>query len=345
MYHIFVKIYEVIKSTVLITGGAGFIGSHVNKLLAQKGYPTVVFDDLSTGHRGFVKWGEFFRGDLGKSADIERCLSKYKVNAVMHFAASTAVGESVSEPAKYYANNVVNTLNLLDALKTFRVKNFIFSSSAAVYGIPLKTPITENHVLAPINPYGRTKKMAEALLPDYAAAYGLKYAAFRYFNAAGADPDGELGQWYDSFSHLIPLVLDAAAGRQRALRVFGTDYDTPDGTCVRDYVHVSDLASAHVLALEYLLRGGDSAVFNLGNGRGYSVLDVILTAEKITGRKIKVIRTGRRSGDAPVSVASSSRAERTLKWKRKYARLEDIIGTAWNWHKKMAGRGQSAPVK
>ena len=299
----------------------------------------MVFDNLSTGRRGFVKWGEFFRGDLGKGRDIAGCLSKYKVNAVMHFAASTAVAESVAEPDKYYANNVVNTLNLLDALKTFGIKNLIFSSSAAVYGIPRKIPITESHVLAPINPYGRTKKMAEELLPDYAAAYGMKYAAFRYFNAAGADPDGELGQWYDSFSHLIPLVLDAAAGRERAVRVFGTDYDTPDGTCMRDYVHVSDLASAHVLALESLLGGGDSAVFNLGNGRGYSVLDVIRTAGKITGRKIRVIKTGRRSGDAPVSVASSSKAERTLKWKREYPRLEDIIGTAWNWHKKMAGPG------
>jgi len=328
----------VAKASVLITGGAGFIGSHVNKLLCQKGYKTVVFDDLSTGHRGFVRWGEFFKGDLGKSSDIGKCLSKYKVNAVMHFAASTAVGESVADPAKYYANNVVNTVNLLDALKDFGVKNFIFSSSAAVYGVPRKTPITEDHILAPINPYGKTKKMAEQLLPDYETAYGLKYASFRYFNAAGADPDCELGQWYHSFSHLIPLVLDVAAGRERAVHVFGTDYDTPDGTGVRDYVHVSDLAGAHVLALERLLAGGKSGVFNLGNGKGYSVLDVVRTAEKITGRGIKTIMTGRRSGDVAVSVASSSKAERTLKWKREYFRLEDIIGTAWNWHKKMRSR-------
>ena len=324
------------KTSVLITGGAGFIGSHVNKLLAQKGYKTVVFDNLSTGHRGFVKWGEFFKGDLGRRSDISRCLSKYNVKAVMHFAASTSVAESVSEPAKYYANNVVNTLNLLDTLKIFGVKNFIFSSSAAVYGIPQKIPIPESHVLCPINPYGETKKMVETLLPDYEAAYGMKYASFRYFNAAGADPDRELGQWYDSFSHLIPLVLDAAVGRQQSVCVFGTDYDTPDGTCVRDYVHVSDLAGAHVLALESLLAGGGSAAFNLGNGRGYSVLEVIRTVEKITGRKIKVVKAGRRNGDAPVSVASFRKAEKILKWKRKYFRLEDIIGTAWNWHTKIA---------
>lgn len=332
------------KPTVLITGGAGYIGSHVNKLLAGKGYKTVVFDNLTTGHREFVKWGKFFEGDLAKRSDIEKCLSKYRVNAVMHFSASTVVSESVADPAKYYANNVVNTINLLDALNKFGIKNFILSSSAATYGVPKTNPIIEDHSLCPINPYGNTKKIAEELLADYGAAYGFKYASLRYFNAAGADPECELGQWYDSFTHLIPLVLGAALDRKKVVKIFGTDYATPDGTCIRDYVHVCDLSRAHVLALEYLLEGGESDCFNLGNGKGHSVSEVIRAAEKVTGSKIRTIKIGRRSGDAPISVAGPRKAVKILKWVPEYVRLFDIIATAWNWHKKIAC-GDHAPGK
>ena len=320
------------KITVLITGGAGFIGSHVNKLLSQKGYRTVVFDNLSTGHRDFVKWGGFFKGDLGKRADIDRCLSKYKVGAVMHFAAFTAVGESVSDPAKYYANNVVNTLNLLDAMKTSGVKNFIFSSSAAVYGMPQKTPITESHVLAPINPYGRTKKMVEELLADYAAAYGMKYAAFRYFNAAGADPDGELGESHSPEIHVIPRAIDAATGGPQ-LQVFGDDYPTPDGTCLRDYVHVSDLADAHVLALEAMVETGHSMAYNLGTGHPHSVREVIDAVERATGRTVAWTLAPRRPGDPAMLYAAAHKAHAELHWTPRFPDLAAIVRTAWEWHR------------
>jgi UDP-glucose 4-epimerase len=335
-----VEFISMTKPIVLITGGAGYIGSHVNKLLFRKGYKTVVFDNLSTGHSEFVKSGEFFKGDLNNKSDIEKCISKYSVKTVMHFAASTAVPESVENPSKYYVNNVVNTVNLLDVVKKSGIRNFIFSSSAAVYGIPGTNPISETHLLSPINPYGNTKKIAEELISDYSTAYGLKYVSFRYFNAAGADPDGELGQWYDSFSHLIPVVLGAALDSKKAIKIFGMDYDTPDGTCIRDYIHVCDLASAHIIALEYLIGGGKSDCFNLGNGKGYSVLDVVKTAERVTGSKIRIIKTVRRGGDSPVSVAGSEKAWRILKWAPEYPSLLDIITTAWNWHRKIAGLGE-----
>ena len=319
---------------ILIVGGAGYIGSHINKLLNAHGYQTVVFDNLSTGHRSLAHWGGFFKGDLANPVDLARCFRKYNFDAVMHFAASTYVGESVSNPAKYYRNNVANTLNLLDAMRATRVKKLIFSSSCAVYGLPASLPMRENFPFSPVNPYGRTKLMMEQIMSDYAAAYDLKYAALRYFNAAGADPGGEAGELHDPETHLIPLVLDAAAGRRKDIKVFGCNYKTHDGTCVRDYVHVTDLASAHLLALRYLERGGSSGGFNLGNGKGFSVLEVIKVAEKVSNKKIKIKIVPRRPGDPAALVASSSYARRVLGWKPEYTNLETIITHAWQWHKK-----------
>ena len=319
---------------ILVVGGAGYIGSQVNKLLFTCGYKTVVFDNLSTGHRRLVRWGEFFKGDLAHTADLSHCFKKYEFSAVMHFAAFTAVGESVEDPAKYYRNNVGNTLNLLDAMRSGGVKNLIFSSSAAVYGEPVEIPIKEDHQLAPINPYGRTKLMMERAMADYSAAYGIDYIALRYFNAAGADPFGETGELHNPETHLIPLVLDAAIGRRNCITVFGANYKTPDGTCLRDYVHTADLAQAHLLALRRLERGGKSGAFNLGNGKGFSVFEVIKTAENVTGRKIPVKLAPRRLGDPAALVASSALARKVLGWKAKYIALETIIAHAWQWHKK-----------
>ena len=314
-------------------GGAGYIGSHTNKLLNAAGYKTVVFDNLSTGHRRLARWGEFFKGGLAKPADLARCFKKHRISAVMHFSAFAYVGESVTDPAKYYRNNVANTLNLLDAMRAAGVDKFIFSSSCAVYGAPAALPMRENLPFNPMSPYGRTKKMVEDILADYSAAYGLKYIALRYFNAAGADPEGETGELHDPETHLIPLVLDAAAGRRKNIKVFGGDYKTPDGTCVRDYIHVADLAQAHLLALKRLEKGGASRGYNLGNGKGFSVLKVIKTVEKVTGKKIKVQMAPRRAGDPAALVASAARARKALGWRPQYASLETIIKHAWDWHK------------
>lgn len=319
---------------ILIVGGAGYIGSHVNKLLNAHGYKTVVFDNLSTGHRCLARWGEFFKGDLTNPSELTRCFRKHSFDAVIHLSAYAYVGESVTDPAKYYRNNVANTLNLLDAMREAGVKKLIFSSSCAVYGVPASLPMRETFPFRPVNPYGRTKLMMEWIMADYAEAYGLKYAALRYFNAAGADPDGEAGEIHDPETHLIPLALDAAAGLRKYIKVFGSDYKTPDGTCVRDYIHVADLASAHLLALQYLGRGGSNGGFNLGNGKGFSVLEVIKTVEKVSGKNIKVEMASRRPGDPDALVASSSRARRVLGWKPVSPDLETIITHAWQWHKK-----------
>lgn len=319
---------------ILIVGGAGYIGSQTNKLLSRRGYKTVVFDNLSTGHRSLARWGEFFKGDLANPIDLARCFGKYHFSAVMHFAAYTYVGESVSDPGKYYRNNVSNTLNLLDAMRAAGVKKLIFSSSCAVYGLPATLPMRENFPFSPVNPYGRTKLMMEQIMADYAAAYGLKYTALRYFNAAGADPNGEIGEMHNPETHLIPLVLDAAMGRRKNIKVFGGNYKTHDGTCVRDYIHVVDLASAHMLALRYLERGGSSGGFNLGNGKGFSVLEVIKIAEKVSNKKIKIKIVPRRSGDPAALVASSLHARTVLGWKPEYTNLETIISHAWQWQKK-----------
>ncbi|HAF95782.1 MAG TPA: UDP-glucose 4-epimerase GalE [Elusimicrobia bacterium] len=319
---------------ILVTGGAGYIGSHACKALAGSGYTPVVFDNLSTGHRELVKWGGFFKGDLSDKEAILSCLKKYRPAAVMHFAAYAAVGESVVNPARYYSNNVVNTLNLLDAMRSRGVDKFIFSSSCAVYGLPRSLPINEDQPLEPVNPYGRTKRMVEEILSDYSAAYGMKYASLRYFNAAGADPDGETGEAHNPETHIIPLTLAAAMGKTPFVEIFGADYKTPDGTCLRDYVHVTDLAAAHLLALKLLMKNGKNLVLNLGNGRGFSVKEVVETARLVTGKKVKAVIRARRSGDPAELVASQAMARRVLGWKPRYTRLADIIRTAWQWHRK-----------
>ncbi len=319
---------------MLIVGGAGYIGSHANKFFTGRGYKTVVFDNLSTGHRRLARWGEFFKGDLANPADLARCFKKHKISAVMHFSAFAYVGESVTHPAKYYRNNVANTLNLLDAMRAAGVNKFIFSSTCATYGEPRQLPMTEALPFNPVNPYGRTKRMVEEILADYSVAYGLKYVALRYFNAAGASPAAEIGELHFPETHLIPLALDAAAGLRKDIKVFGGDYPTPDGTCLRDYIHVDDLASAHHLALRHLEKGGASGGFNLGNGKGFSVLQVIRTAEKVTGAKIPVVMSPRRPGDPPALVGSAARARRVLGWKPRRCKLETIIADAWRWHKK-----------
>ncbi|MDI6724353.1 MAG: UDP-glucose 4-epimerase GalE [Methanobacterium sp.] len=320
---------------ILIVGGAGYIGSHLNKEISKQGYETVVFDNLSYGHEKFVKWGNFELGDLSNINDIRSIFRKYPIDAVMHFAAFTYVGESVKDPQKYYLNNVKNTLNLLQVMLEENVKQFVFSSTCATYGNPVEIPITENHPQNPINPYGRGKLIVEQVLKDYSQAYGLKYASLRYFNAAGADPEGEVGELHDPETHLIPLILDVAAGKRDDIKIFGTDYNTPDGTCIRDYIHVTDLADAHILALKYLQDGGESDVFNLGNGNGFSVKEVIETARKITDKNIRAVEDERRPGDPPILVGSSDKAKKVLKWKPKYDDLDKIIETAWNWHKKL----------
>ncbi len=323
---------------ILVIGGAGYIGSHINKLLNKKGYKTAVFDNLIYGHRELVKWGDFILGDLADIEQIRLVFKKNPIKAVMHFAALAYVGESVEDPQKYYINNVANTLNILQIMREFDVKHFIFSSTCATYGNPVKTPISEDHPQNPINPYGQSKLMVEKILSDYSNAYGLKYVALRYFNAAGADADNEIGEWHEPETHLIPLVLDAAIDKRENIKIFGTNYDTPDSTCIRDYIHVTDLADAHILALEYLFNGGKSDVFNLGNGNGFSVMEVIETARRITGREIVSVASPRRPGDPAVLVGSARKATEILNWKPQYFELNNIIETAWYWHQKYQGK-------
>ncbi len=319
---------------ILVVGGAGYIGSQVNKHLNRNGFETVVFDNLSTGFRRLACYGDFFEGDLKNHEDLEKCFEKYKIAAVMDFAAFASVGESVKDPARYYRNNVVNTINLLDAMREYGIKKLIFSSTCATYGEVPPELLRETQPQNPVNPYGRTKLIMEMAMKDYSSAYGLKFAALRYFNAAGADPECEVGELHNPETHLIPLVLDAASGRRPCISVFGNDYNTPDGTCIRDYIHTEDLAQAHRLALQHLLSGGDNVIFNLGNGQGYSVLDIIKAAEKVTGIKIPVEMAGRRAGDPDFLVGSSELIKNKLGWNPQYARLEKIIEHAWAWHQK-----------
>ncbi|HLA28911.1 MAG TPA: UDP-glucose 4-epimerase GalE [Syntrophales bacterium] len=319
---------------ILIAGGAGYIGSHANKLFNQRGYETVVFDNLVYGHRSFVRWGDFVLGDLADRDQLRFCFRQYSIEAVMHFCAFAYVGESVTDPAKYYRNNVVNALNLLDTMREFHVPYLIFSSTCSTYGMPQRIPLTEDHPQSPVNPYGWSKFMIEQILKDYDNAYGIKYVALRYFNAAGADLDADIGERHDPETHLIPLVLDVAAGKRPDVKIFGTDYETPDGTCVRDYIHVTDLSDAHILSLNYLRGGGPSDSFNLGNGNGFSVREVIRTAEKVTGRAIKYVETDRRAGDPPVLIGSARKAMEILQWRPQFADLPVIIQTAWRWHQK-----------
>ncbi len=317
---------------VLVTGGAGYIGSHTAKALAAAGHEPLVLDNFSSGHRWAAKWGKVLEWDLAAAQMLPQFLEKERVEAVLHFAASLLVGESVRNPRKYYWNNVVNTLNLLDAMQAAGVKRIVFSSSAAVYGDPKQVPIPETHSKEPVNPYGETKLAMERALQWYGNAYDIKWVALRYFNAAGADSDGELGESHDPETHLIPLVVQAALGKRPPVEIFGTDYPTPDGTAIRDYIHVADLADAHVRALDYLLQGGESRALNLGTGQGYSVREVINVAAKISARGVPFREGPRRSGDPPVLVADASMAVSTLNWKPQCSDLETVIRSAWNWH-------------
>jgi UDP-glucose 4-epimerase len=316
---------------VLVTGGAGYIGSHVVKALLEAGEEVVTFDNLSEGHREAVVGGDLVQGDLSDGALLQSLFSKHEFDAVMHFAAHCYVGESVEDPGKYYKNNVCNLLNLLEVARKHNVNRVIFSSSAAVYGDPVKVPIEEMHPLQPINPYGFTKFVMENVLRDYSRAYGVRSVSLRYFNAAGTDPSGQLGESHDPETHLIPRVLAVASGRLPEVEIFGTDYPTEDGTCIRDYIHVNDLALAHLAALDHLNRGGENLIVNLGNSRGYSVKEIIRVAEQITQRKIRVIHSPRRAGDPPVLVCDNSRAKDQLNWAPQISSLEEIIRTAWKW--------------
>jgi UDP-glucose 4-epimerase len=315
---------------VLVVGGAGYIGSHMVKMLGRHGCSVTTLDDLSSGHRDAVFCGDFVQGDMGDRALLDAVLSK-GFDAVMHFASFIQVGESVQQPAKYYQNNVVNTLTLLDAMRAHGVDRFIFSSTAATFGEPRYSPMDERHPQQPINPYGRTKLMVEQVLADYEQAYGLRSVSLRYFNAAGADPEGQLGERHEPETHLIPLVLQAASGRRPHIGVFGRDYDTPDGTCVRDYIHIEDLCSAHWLALQSLMGGAGSQAYNLGNGQGFSVQEVIDTAQQVTGRSIAVVNGSRRAGDPARLVADSSLIREKLGWQPRYADLATIVAHAWAW--------------
>lgn len=324
------------KKKLLVVGGAGYIGSHMVRMLLGENHDVVTLDNLCTGHRDAVLGGEFVLGDLADGLLLDNLFSSHRFDGILHFASFIQVGESVRDPARYYRNNVVNTLNLLDAMVKHGVERIIFSSSAAVFGEPQYVPLDESHPKAPINPYGASKLMVEQMLMDYDRAYGLKSISLRYFNAAGADPEGRVGERHEPETHLIPLVLQVAAGRRPFIDVFGRDYETPDGTCIRDYVHVDDLCRAHFLALENLWNGGESSAFNLGNGQGFSVRQVIDTAMKVCGRDIPVVYGERRSGDPARLVADSTRAREILGWTPAYANLEQIIEHAWLWEKSRA---------
>ncbi len=319
---------------ILIVGGAGYIGSHVNKELNRRGYETVVYDNLVYGHREAVKWGHFEYGDLGNTARLEEVFNKYDIDAVFHFAAFAYVGESVLNPSKYYNNNVACTINLLDTMVRHGVNKFVFSSTCATYGEPERVPITEDMPQNPINPYGRSKLMVEKILEDYERAYGLHSVCLRYFNAAGDDPDGEVGENHDPETHIIPLVLDAALGRRESIKVFGTDYDTPDGSCIRDYIHVLDLADAHIRALDFMKKEQKSERFNLGTSNGTSVLEIIDAVKRISGKDFKVEYVERRAGDPARLIGGNKKAKEILGWEPKYSDIDTIITTALEWQKK-----------
>lgn len=319
---------------ILVTGGAGYIGSHVVEELLKTGqHQIVVLDNLQKGHPEAVLGGEFVQGDLADTGLLDEVFDKYAVEAVVHLAADSLVGESMEDPGKYFRNNVANGVNLLDAMVAHQARYIVFSSTAAVYGEPEKIPITEDHPQRPTNPYGDSKLFFEKIMERYEKAHGLRYVSLRYFNAAGASPSGRIGEVHEPETHLIPIVLQVALGQREAVTIFGTDYDTPDGTCIRDYIHVTDLAVAHVLALDALAAGAASNIYNLGNGRGFSVREVIDTVEKVTGRSLARVEGERRPGDPAVLVASSEKISRELGWKPRYNDLETIVRTAWQWHR------------
>jgi UDP-arabinose 4-epimerase len=320
--------------SILIVGGAGYIGSHTAKRIAQAGEEPVVLDNLVYGHRWAVRWGPFVEGDCGDAALVAHVIKEHRVTAVIHFAAFAYVGESVAHPRRYFRNNVVGTLNLLDTMVDAGVRDIVFSSTCATYGVPRAVPIAEDHPQAPVNPYGESKLAVEKILDWYGPAYGLRFAALRYFNAAGADPEGEIGEDHDPETHLIPLAIDTALGRREVLDVYGTDYPTPDGTAVRDYIHVSDLADAHVLALEQLQRGTLSLKLNLGTGRGHSVREVVVAVGKAAGRAVATREVGRRAGDPPALVADARKANAILGWRARYPDIDTIVEHAVRWHER-----------
>lgn len=319
---------------ILVAGGAGYIGSHTVKELLKDGFEVIIFDNFSTGRKELIIGGEVVFGDLMDKKSIKKAFESNNIGAVLHFASLIQVGESFIDPQKYYVHNLTSSLKLLETMLEYGVKNFIFSSSAAVYGIPQKVPIPESHPLHPFNPYGQTKFFVEMILQDYERAYGLNFISLRYFNAAGADPEGKLGEMHDPETHLIPNILLFLLGEKERFELYGTDLETPDGTAIRDYIHVTDLARAHVLALKKILYSPSSEFINLGANKGYSVLEVIKKTEEITGRKVAYEAKPRRKGDVPVLLASKEKAEQILGWKLQCSSIETIIETAWNWHSK-----------
>lgn len=319
-------------AVVLVTGGAGYIGSHVCKALAEAGHTPVAYDNMVMGHRWAVRWGPLEEGDIADRQRLNTVLSRYQPRAVLHLAAFAYVGESMANPGKYYRNNVSGSLTLLEAMRDHQIDSLIFSSSCATYGNPEYTPIDEAHPQRPINPYGASKLMVERMIRDFAQAHDLRYVALRYFNAAGADDGGEIGEWHDPETHLVPLALRAANGEAPYLSIFGTDYPTPDGTAIRDYVHVTDLALAHVLAMNYLDQGGLSTEINLGTGLGYSVRQVIGAVQAVTGLTVPCRELPRRAGDPAVLVAAPRRARELLGWEPVHSGIHNIVSTAWRWH-------------
>ena len=321
---------------ILVAGGAGYIGSHTVKELIQEGFEVVVFDNFSTGKKELLVGGELLVGDLMDKEPIKDAFRSKNIGAVLHFASLIQVGESYEDPRKYYTHNLISSLNLLDAMLEEGVRNFVFSSSAAVYGVPKQIPIPESHPLNPFNPYGQTKFFIEKILQDYEKAYGLKFISLRYFNAAGADPEGRLGELHEPETHLIPNILLFLLGKKKSFEIFGTDFPTEDGTAVRDYIHVTDLAKAHVLALKKLLASSQSEFINLGTNKGYSVLEIVNKTEEITGEKVLYKESPKRKGDVPILLASREKAEQILGWKLYHSNIKTIIETAWNWHKKFS---------
>jgi UDP-arabinose 4-epimerase len=322
------------KCNILVTGGAGYIGSHACKVLAGAGYVPVTYDNLSLGHRSAVKYGPFVEGDLADGERLRAVLSEHEVEAIVHFAANAYVGESIGNPRKYFRNNVINSLNLLEAMVDANVKHLVYSSTCAIYGTPEEIPIPEEHPQSPVNPYGETKRIVESAVRWFGEAYSLSCVSLRYFNAAGADIEGEIGEDHDPETHLVPIVFEAALGRRTHVEIFGTDYPTRDGTAVRDYVHVSDLASAHLKALEYLIEGGASDAFNLGTGQGRTVHEIIQAVERVCGRAVPSKEGKRRPGDPVELVADARRAEEILGWRPRFSELEQIVSSAWKWHSK-----------
>ena len=321
-------------NNILVVGGGGYIGSHMCKYLSKNGYLPIVLDNLSRGHEKAVKWGPLIEGSISDRNILKRVFSEHRIDAVMHYAAYSYVGESVTDPSMYYQNNLADTICLLSEMLEAEVKKIVFSSSCAVYGEPEEIPITENHPQNPVNPYGRTKYMVEQVLNDFKYAYGVEFVSLRYFNAAGADPEGELGEDHNPETHLIPLAIQAALGKREEIRIYGNDYPTHDGTCIRDFIHVEDLAESHLLALNRLLNGKGGGTYNLGNGQGYSVREVIDITRRITGKPIRDRVVDRRDGDPAVLVGSSDKAKNELGWNPRVPDLESIVETAWHWHQK-----------